>query len=241
MSDAGRIVGRSAALTVGAALAMTALAGCGSGSTSTAESAKAIASSAAGAAQDAASSAAAQAQDAASSAASAVASATASKGSGFSFSIGGGDTLNTEKLQTLVQEKITEVAPGATAAVTCPGDVKAEAGATFDCTAVVNGQDATIVVTQDDADGNVSYEAKQAFLLQDKAQEAVTTFVTQKVPGTWTTTCTMPGAQGGVYIATPGSTFTCQVSGTTAEGANQTGTATVTVDDNEGNVSIQVD
>ena len=42
-------------------------------------------------------------------------------------------------------------------------------------------------------------------------------------------------------MATPGSTFSCQITGTTAEGANQSGTATVTVDDNQGNVSIKVD
>ncbi len=236
---AGKITRRTkgAALVLGAGLAVTALAGCGGGSTSTADSAKAAASSAAGAVESAASGAASKASDAAS----AVSSATASQGSGFSFSIGGGDTLNTEKLQSAVQAEIVKVVPNATAEVSCPADVKAEAGATFDCTATVNGQQATIKVTQKDADGNVNFESQQAFLFQDQAQAAVTKFVTQQVPGTWQTTCTMPGSQGGVYVATPGSTFSCQITGTTAEGANQSGTATVTVDDNQGNVSIKVD
>lgn len=241
MIDATRPTGRKTlALTLGAGLAVAALAGCGGSTTSTADSAKAAASSAAGAAQSAASGAASQAQDAASSAASAVSSATASPSSGFSFSIGGGDTLNTEKLQTAVQAEIVKVVPNATADVSCPTGVKAESGATFDCTATVNGQQATIKVTQKDADGNVNFESQQAFLFQDKAQTAVTNFVTQKVPGTWQTACDMPGSQGGVYVAAVGSTFTCQISGTTAEGASQSGTATVTVDDNQGNVSIKV-
>lgn len=232
---------KTAALAMlGAGLTITALTGCGGSTSSTVDSATAAAASAASAAQGAASSAASQAQDAASNAASAVASATASQDSGFSFSIGGGDTLNSEKLQKAVEAEIVKVVPNSTAAVTCPGDVKAEAGATFNCTAVVNGQNATIVVTQKDADGNVNFESQQAFLFQDKAQTAVTNYITEKVPGTWSTTCEMPGAQGGVYVATPGGTFTCQVTGTTAAGEKQSGTATVTVDDNQGNVSIQV-
>jgi hypothetical protein len=161
-------------------------------------------------------------------------------GAGFSFSFGSSD-IDSARLETAIQEEIEKSVTGATAEVSCPDDIKAEAGSTFDCTATVNGQQATIVVTQKDGDGNVSFESQQAFLFMDQAQDLVTNFVTENVPGTWTTTCNPPGAQGNIYVATPQTDFECQVTGTTAGGEQQSGTAIVTVDDNEGNVSVRVE
>ena len=118
-------------------------------------------------------------------------------GAGFSFSFGSSD-IDSARLETAIQDEIEKSVTGATAEVSCPDDIKAEAGSTFDCTATVNGQQATIVVTQKDSDGNVSFESQQAFLFMDQAEDLVTNFVTENVPGTWTTACNPPGAQGNI-------------------------------------------
>lgn len=74
----------------------------------------------------------------------------------------------------------------------------------------------------------------------DQAQDEITKEVTAEVPGTWTTTCTPPGSSEGIYLAEPGTTFDCAVTGTTEAGEQQSGTAVVTVDDNEGNISFEI-
>jgi hypothetical protein len=68
-------------------------------------------------------------------------------------------TVNTEGLeQQIAAELRTQTGVNPTS-VECPEDVEAEAGATFTCTATADdGSTATITVTQQDDQGNLSWE-----------------------------------------------------------------------------------
>lgn len=155
---------------------------------------------------------------------------------GVSLAACGGSSLDSQKLQNTISAKINEVVPGATVTVSCPSDVKPQQGGTFQCTATVNGQQVNLVVTQNDDKGNVSYKSEQAFLSMEKAQTKISEQLAKQVPGDWTTTCDPQGATDGIYVAKPQTTFDCSVSGTSAEGAPQTGTVVVTVTDSDGNI-----
>lgn len=150
-------------------------------------------------------------------------------------------TLDAQKLNEEISKQVATLVPeGTQTSVNCPDGVKPEQGGTFTCTLTVNGQDAVIDVTQTDADGNVTFESQSAILFMDQAQDEITKEVTTQVPGTWSTTCNPPGSSEGIYLAPPGTTFDCDVTGTTDGGEQQSGTAVVTVDDNEGNISFEI-
>lgn len=73
----------------------------------------------------------------------------------------GGKTVNTEEAENQIATQISEQT-GTDATVTCPDDVKAEKGATFDCTAAdADGNEITVVVTQKDDEGNVSFKTQE--------------------------------------------------------------------------------
>jgi hypothetical protein len=75
---------------------------------------------------------------------------------GCSFSTGS-DSLDTDKLEREVVKGIKEQL-NIDATVTCPDDVKAEAGDVFTCEArSSDGTTATVTVTQKDDDGNVDW------------------------------------------------------------------------------------
>lgn len=168
-------------------------------------------------------------------AAMAVASALAACG-GITYTRGE-PVLDTEKVESEIQNKVTDTVPGSRASVVCPGDVDIARGATFDCEATVNGQQAYVEVTQTSDQGDVTYAFESAFVSLDKVQTDISTGVSAKVPGTWTTECSPPGASGGIYVAAVGSTFTCQVSGTSAAGEQQSGQVEATVADIGGGVN----
>ncbi len=153
----------------------------------------------------------------------------------------GSSTLDSGKLQDEITSEVQAVVPEGTAvSVVCPSDVALQSGATTECTMTVAEQPATVVVTQEDDQGNVVFESNSAILFLDRAQEEITNEVTAQIPGSWTTACSPVGASAGIYLATPGTTFDCTVSGTTSSGEQQNGTAMVTVDDNKGNISFVV-
>lgn len=143
-------------------------------------------------------------------------------------------------LTTQISDKLTSVVPGSTVKVNCPTDVTPSPGTTFDCEATVNGQSVTMVVTPKDDQGNVSFANKQALILLDKAQTSIAAEVTKQVPGKWAIACDPTGASGGLYVADPGATFDCTITGTTAQGQAQKGTLVVTVKDSDGNVEWKV-
>lgn len=77
---------------------------------------------------------------------------------GCSADVSTGKTVNTEEGEKQISAGLTEQL-GGKVTVDCPEDVKAEAGKTFDCEATsAEGETATVVVTQKDDDGNISWE-----------------------------------------------------------------------------------
>lgn len=152
-----------------------------------------------------------------------------------------GDTLKTADVESLIKDKLISQEPSLEISVTCPEDIPVQAGGTFDCTATVNGQKLDYVVTQEDTEGNINAEPRQAVLLLKLLQDKISESVTQSSPGTWSTSCDPSGSAGGIYIAAVGSTFTCEVTGTKSDGSAGSGTITVTVEDTDGNVNFTSD
>jgi hypothetical protein len=71
--------------------------------------------------------------------------------------------LDTDKLEDKVKSGIEQQANVKIKSVDCPSDVKVKKGDTFNCTATsVDGQKATVKVTQSDDQGNVRYEVGPA-------------------------------------------------------------------------------
>jgi len=67
-------------------------------------------------------------------------------------------TLKIDQLEPQLEDQLNAQLETSGIAVDCPSDVKAETGATFDCTAMLpNGDAITIRVTQKDDNGNVSW------------------------------------------------------------------------------------
>jgi hypothetical protein len=75
-----------------------------------------------------------------------------------SFSFGGGNNLDMGKLETEVENGISDQLQ-VTVTVDCPSDIKIEQGNNFQCTATDDqGNTRTVNVTQDDDKGNVSWQ-----------------------------------------------------------------------------------
>jgi hypothetical protein len=70
--------------------------------------------------------------------------------------------------------RLTEQEAGlAPAEVQCPADIAIEAGATFSCTGVLDGQPVSYSVRQTDDEGNVFIESDNTYVMIDKVQESL--------------------------------------------------------------------
>lgn len=67
-------------------------------------------------------------------------------------------TLDTQGLEEQIVALLEERGGPEVTEVTCPDDVEAEAGATFECTATGDGVEWVVQVTQTDDQGNVEIE-----------------------------------------------------------------------------------
>lgn len=76
----------------------------------------------------------------------------------------GTKVLDTAKAERLISQATEEQAGVAPTDVTCPSDIEAEAGATFTCSATLEGQPISFTVTQTDGDGNVEVESVNSFV-----------------------------------------------------------------------------
>ena len=77
----------------------------------------------------------------------------------FSASVGGGGQLDTEKVEPEIATGIEAQTDVELDSVECPDDVDMEQGNDFECTATAtNGDTAPVSVTQDDDEGNISWE-----------------------------------------------------------------------------------
>jgi Domain of unknown function (DUF4333) len=70
----------------------------------------------------------------------------------------GTETVNTDKAASEIEKGIREQLNIRNVEVTCPDDVEAKEGDTFDCTARAQGESATISVTQQDDEGNIRWK-----------------------------------------------------------------------------------
>lgn len=70
--------------------------------------------------------------------------------------------LDTDKLQTIIASEMkSQLNLSEEPTVTCPDEVAIEQGNVFSCTAALNGESVQVQVTQDDDQGNVSWEVVQ--------------------------------------------------------------------------------
>lgn len=81
--------------------------------------------------------------------------------SGISFAGCGTATVNVDTLETKMGEEIKKDTGAEKVSVTCPEEVEAKAGGTFECDVDADGNKATFTVTQKDDQGNVRWELNQ--------------------------------------------------------------------------------
>lgn len=118
-----------------------------------------------------------------------------------------------------------------TGEVTCPDDVDAEEGTTFDCVAEVDDQELTIEVTMTDDEGNATFEATQAVLDLTRAEEAMSSDIGAQIGATVEVSC----GERDFLVKDPGDTFECTA--TDDDGNSVTLVATVT--DAEGHIEYE--
>ena len=152
-------------------------------------------------------------------------------GSGDGGSVAG-SPLDTAKAAAVITETIQKtVGTGTQVDISCPDGQVISKGATFECTGTVAGQDITLTVVQKDDQGNVSYESKQSLIEVRAAQDGIAADATKRLGATTTATCPAPGGAAWI-VALPGATFDC-----TYRSSKGSGSATVTVKDNNGNIT----
>ena len=136
-------------------------------------------------------------------------------------------TINVDQLEQKVQDGLAEQL-GGTWTVTCPDSMEVQAGLTTDCMATSDaGQTVDVNITQDDDQGNVTWEVPSDNLDVAKLQDTVASQLNEQVGGDWTVTCPedIPMQQG----------LTANCEATSADG--QSVMINVTQTDDQGNVS----
>ena len=130
------------------------------------------------------------------------------------------------QIQTYLQDKF-----GISSEVSCP-DREIEQGDVFECTAdFSDGQSLRLKLTQDDDEGNVSFEQAQAIIDVDQAVTVIQAEVQKSTDVAVTADC----GTAKYLIKDPGTTFDCQVA-PAAGGAPKT--VVVTVKDLQGTVAL---
>jgi hypothetical protein len=76
----------------------------------------------------------------------------------------GTKTLDSAKAEHLISQATEDQSGVRPTDVSCPSDIEAEAGATFSCSASLEGQPISFTVTQSDDDGNVEVDSVNTFV-----------------------------------------------------------------------------
>jgi Domain of unknown function (DUF4333) len=140
--------------------------------------------------------------------------------------------LDESKIEAEIVRITQEAAGVAPTDVTCPSGVKAEAGASFTCTATLDGQPVSFVVKQDDDRGNVKIQSR-GFVAVDKIESVLAERTQKKVGVAVTADC----ADGRKFVVGgPGTTVECTV--TNAADPGDTLDVTGTVTDDQGSVDF---
>ena len=72
-------------------------------------------------------------------------------------------SLDSDGLETMLQEQLTRETASTITAVDCPDEIKVETGGTFECTVTEeSGTTFTLSLTQTDDQGHVNYKIKDA-------------------------------------------------------------------------------
>ncbi len=109
--------------------------------------------------------------------------------------------------------------------VTCPENIKAEAGATFRCVVELEGDRLTANVTQTDSNGGLRFKLAEEIL----TQRSVASAINRQYHST-----SVDCGPRTYWVSTPGRTFRCVAKDETGA----TGTIVVTVRDTQGNIDL---
>lgn len=142
----------------------------------------------------------------------------------------GGKTLDSKKGERMIAARLKD-ATGQDVAVTCPTGIKIEPGASFDCTLALAGVPGKVHVTQDDDQGNVSFELTDGYVLADKVEPTIVAKL-QEIAGSGATVTVNCGDR--VRASVPG-TFPC-----TAQVPDQTLAIEVTIKNRVGTIDWKV-
>ncbi len=142
------------------------------------------------------------------------------------------DTAEAERQIAQLTEDQAGVAP---TDVSCPADIKAEAGATFTCSASLEGQPITFTVEQTDDDGNVQISNDNSFVDVASVEASLTQQLSEVAGVEVVSTCDAGGHS--VLVDGIGTPISCTVANATD--ASDSVDVTATVDEN-GEVSYEV-
>ncbi len=143
--------------------------------------------------------------------------------------------LDSTEAEQLISQATEEQAGVAPTDVSCPSDIEAEAGATFVCTASLEGQPISFEVTQTDDDGNVEVASVNSFVDVATVEASLTEQLAEAAGVPVVSICHTDGHS--VLVDGVGTRIPCTVSN--AEDATDSVEVAATVDE-DGTVSYEV-
>ena len=147
----------------------------------------------------------------------------------------GTKTLDTAEAQRQIAQLTQAQAGIAPTDVSCPADIAAESGATFTCSASLDGQPISFTVTQTDDEGNVRIESDNSFVDVATVEAALAEQLGEEAGVEAVGTCDAGGHS--VLVDGIGTPISCTV--TNATDASDSVEVTATVDES-GAVSYEV-
>jgi hypothetical protein len=128
-----------------------------------------------------------------------------------------GKTIDTAKIEKLIQDGLVQAGGGAIKSVVCPKDVQQQASKGFICTGVLDsGSGFDIDVQQKDAEGNVDWKVAsiKGLLHMPQVQDSILAGLEKEV-GKVELDCP---AKTAYYVFKPGDTLECGIRGAIVEG-----------------------
>jgi hypothetical protein len=147
----------------------------------------------------------------------------------------GAKTLNTGEAERQITQLTEDQAGVAPTDVSCPADIEAEAGGTFDCSASLDGQPIAFTVTQTDDKGNVEIAGDNTFVDVATVEAALNEQLGAEAGVEVVSTCDTGGHA--VLVDGIGTPISCTVAN--AGDASDSVAITATVDENDA-VSYEV-
>jgi hypothetical protein len=147
----------------------------------------------------------------------------------------GTKTLNSAEAERLISQATEEQSGVVPTDVSCPTDIEAEAGATFSCSASLEGQPISFTVTQTDDDGNVDVSSDDTFVVVATVEASLTQQLGEAAGVDVVSICHVNGHS--VLVDGVGTPIPCTV--TNAEDATDSVEVTAIVDE-DGAVSYEV-